>query len=95
MALPHEDDLAMSSGITDTHPDAEQVQIQLLRQAGVARRYALACSLTQMALDASRHAIRKRCPACSSQEWQLRFVALCYGEDLAERIRTQLDQRGS
>lgn len=85
----------MTPSISDTHPEAAEIQIRLLRQAGVARRFALTCSLTQSALDASRQAIRKRYAGCSSREQQIRFVALCYGEELAARIRATLEQRAS
>ncbi len=77
----------------DTHPQAEHVQIQLLRQAGTARRLALACSLTQTALELSREGLRHRYPELTERERRLKFVALCYGEDLAHRVRADLTRR--
>ena len=77
----------------DTHLQAERVQIQLLREAGTARRLALACSLTQTALELSREGIRQRYPALSERERRLKFMALCYGEDLARRLRADLIRR--
>ena len=74
----------------DTHLQAERVQIQLLREAGTARRLTLAFSLTQTALELSREGIRQQYPALSERERRLKFVALCYGEDLARRVHADL-----
>jgi len=80
----------MKTRLHDTHPEAENVQLQLLRQAGIARRIALTWSLSQTALDLSRSALRRRHPTLSERERRLLFVGLCYGEDLANRLRTDL-----
>ena len=48
------------SGICDTTPAAEQVQIALLRQAGMARRVELAADLTSFAIEAAYRARRHR-----------------------------------
>ena len=77
----------------DTHPQAEVVQIQLLRQATPARRFALMCSLSETVAALSRRAIRRANPAYSQLELDLAFVAYHYGEELAERVRPQLEQR--
>ena len=73
---------------TNTRPEAEQVQLQLLREAGMARRLALTFDLTQSALDLSDRALRRRHPDLSEQELQLLTVALHYGDDLANAVRT-------
>ena len=77
----------------DTCPQAERVQIELLRNASVARRAAIAFSLTQTVVELARQAIRRRHPGLSEQEVMLRFVALHYGPDLAEKLRADLDRR--
>ena len=77
----------------DTHPEAERVQIQLLREAGTARRLALTFSLTQTVLELSREGIRQRYPELTQRERRLKFVALCYGEDLARRVHVDLERR--
>ncbi len=83
----------MKTQSPDTHPQAERFQIQLLRQAGTARRLDLACSLTQTVIALSREGIRKRYPELSERERQVKFVALCYGEDLARRLHADLIRR--
>ncbi len=77
----------------DTHPEAERVQIQLLREAGTARRLALTFSLTQTVLELSREGIRQRYPELTQRQRRLKFVALCYGEDLARRVHADLERR--
>ncbi len=53
----------MKTQSPDTHPQAEHVQIQLLRLAGTARRLDLACSLTQTTIALSREGIRNGIPS--------------------------------
>jgi len=77
----------------DTSPEAERVQIELLRQAGPARRFALARSLSQTTMQLARGAIRRRYPEASEEEVGLIFVALHYGPELAEQVRTHLARR--
>lgn len=77
----------------DTHPTAEEVQLQLLRQATPAKRFAIMCSLSQTVAALSRRAIQRANPAYSQQELDLAFVSYYYGEALAGRVRLYLEQR--
>lgn len=83
----------MSTQSVDTHPKAEQVQISLLRQATVAKRLAVMCSLSQITIQLSRRAIRRANPTYSQLEVKLAFVAYHYGEELARRLRHYLEQK--
>jgi len=78
---------------SDTHPEAERVQIGLLRQASTAQRFALARSLTATAVSLSRRAIARANPDFSPQEVDLKFVELHYGKELASRVRRYLEGR--
>ena len=78
---------------SDTHPDAEKVQIDLLRRASTAERFALACSLTATAVSLSRRAIARANPDLGPQEVDLKFVELHYGKELASRVRRYLEDR--
>ena len=80
----------MGSLLNDTHPDAERVQIALLRQAGACRRLSLTFSLSQQALDLSREAVRRRFPDLTEQEQRLELLALLYGAPLAQQVRAAL-----
>ena len=46
----------------DTHPQAEEVQLQLLRQATPAKRFVFMCSLSQTVAALFRRAIRRANP---------------------------------
>ncbi len=80
---------------SDTQPAAEKVQIELLRRAGVARRFALAASLTETAIGLCRRSLRRRHPGASEAEIALLFVSLNYGDDLAHRLREYLARQTS
>jgi hypothetical protein len=80
----------MQSGISDTNPEAEQVQIALLRQAGMARRVELAAELTSFAIEGAYTALRCRYPEASALEIDLLFVEQQYGLALADRLRAAL-----
>ena len=82
----------MPRTLSDTHPDALAVQIQLLRDATVARRIGMMRSLTQMAVVNSKRAIQRANPDLSDRERDLLFVELNYGRELADRVRERLEQ---
>lgn len=79
----------------DTDPQAEQVQLRLLRSASNARRASLALSMSGWAIEMSKRAIRRAHPEATEQDVNLRFVELHYGKDLAERVRAYLARRSS
>jgi len=79
----------------DTHPTAHRVQIELLRQATPARRFALASSLTRFTVEASRRALRRRYPDEDENSIAVRWVALHYGQDLATRLAPRLDRENA
>ncbi len=79
--------------LSDTTPEAEEVQLRLLRQAGVAGRVELAFRLSTEMIRASRRAIALRHPELDEQGVKLRWVELRYGQDLADRIRRHLAAR--
>ncbi|MFL5694565.1 MAG: hypothetical protein ACJ795_22450 [Ktedonobacteraceae bacterium] len=77
----------------DTSPEAERVQIELLRKASPAERFSLVMSLSQSFIQASRQTIRELHPELSQVELDLLFVELHYGKDLADRVRADLKRR--
>jgi len=77
---------------SDTHPEAERVQVELLRQASVQTRLSLALSLSETAMSLSRRAIRRARPGISEQDVGLAFVELHYGRELAERVREYVNR---
>jgi len=79
----------------DTHPDAEQVQISLLRQASAAERISRMCSLSETVIHLSRRAIRRANPKLNEQELNLLFVEYCYGKDLSDHVRSYLNRKAA
>jgi hypothetical protein len=77
-------------GSDDGHLHADRVQVALLRQATVARRITLARSLSRTTARLARRAIRRASPDASEQDIALTFVAIHYGQDLADRLRVRL-----
>ena len=78
------------SGPSDTHPDSERAQIDLLRAAGPSRRAGLAIGLTQTVIDLSRRALRSARPELPEPEIEALWVELHYGRDIAEGLRAHL-----
>lgn len=70
----------------------EEVQIELLRKAGARRRLRLALSLSDTTIHLSRRAIQRAHPELDDTAVRLRFVALHYGETLAEAVKLYLDR---
>jgi hypothetical protein len=83
----------MRTQSADTELHAEGVQLELLRKATVARRASMAISLSETVVGLARSAIRRQNPHLSDQDVLLRFVAIHYGPDLAERLRIALARR--
>lgn len=71
---------------TDTHPSAEERQIELLRAAGESLRFAATMAMSKAAILASREALRRLHPELGEREILRLWVSLHYGEDLAKRV---------
>ena len=74
----------------DTSDAVARIQHGLLRKAGPGRRADVARSLSSTVIDLSRRALLDRMPTATPREVLLRWVALEYGGDLAERVATYL-----
>jgi hypothetical protein len=77
----------------DTSPEAERVQIGLLRRASEAQRVQLALALSDTMLQLAWRAIREAHPGASDEEVDLAFVEQCYGVEMAGRLRAYLRDR--
>jgi hypothetical protein len=80
--------------LLDTHPSALQQQVELMRDATPAQRFAAVRSLSATVASLSRRALRRSMPDASEEEIDLAFVALHYGDAVAARVRT-LQERGT
>lgn len=77
----------------DTSPEAERVQIELIRKASSTKLFGLVRSLSRSMIEASRETIRQLHPDASQEELNLLFIELYYGKDLAGRVRSYLEKR--
>jgi len=77
----------MISQSPDTTPQAEKVQVELIRESSVSKRVSRVRSLSQTTMYLSRRAIQRTNPLLSEREVDLAFVANHYGKNLAERLR--------
>ncbi len=80
----------MSTQARDTRPEAERVQIELLRKATVERRLELGLSLCQQVSEIAYAGIKRANPSASQKEIELLFVEANYGRSIANRVKTYL-----
>lgn len=80
----------MKTQSRDTHPDAERVQIELLRRATVAQRFRLVRSLSHTAMQLAWRAIERANPDASEDELRVKFITIHHGQELGERVRAYL-----
>ncbi len=73
--------------LSDTHPDALRVQIELLRRMAPEERLRAALELTATMVNLSRETIAALNPDLDSDELNLKCVELYYGTELASRLR--------
>jgi hypothetical protein len=77
----------------DTTADAECIQVELLRQAPVARRLHSAFGLSATIIGMARRSIARAQPFATARDVELRFVELHYGAELASDLRASLERR--
>ena len=85
----------MISQSPDTAPQAEKVQIELIRKSSVSGRISRVRSLSQTVMFLSRRAVHRANPFLSEREVDLAFVEHHYGKDLAKRLRLYMERERS
>jgi hypothetical protein len=83
----------MRTQSTDTSPEAERIQIELIRKAPITKRFALIEAWSGFLIEANKQGIRKNHPNSSEEEIALIFIANNYGQDLADKVRANLARR--
>jgi len=76
----------MSSYYSDTHPEIEELQIQLLRQVPPWRKLEMMTQLNASARQLARQGLRQRFPQAGESELRRRLAGLVLGEDLASKV---------
>jgi hypothetical protein len=82
--------MLFDQALNDTPDEVGQIQNDLLRQAGQARRTHLMLSLSQSMFELSWHNLQKSNPHLSEQEQKIKFVELLYGPSLAKAFQNFL-----
>lgn len=72
---------------SDTSPDVEAAQRQLIREMTPAERVMLAARLSDTVRNASRRAIRRVHPEFTDRQVEHLFIELHYGKELADGVR--------
>lgn len=83
----------MSVPFSDTDPEAERVQMALLRAAPVARRLELACGLSSLAAGLAQRALRRAHPGADEGQIAVQFARVHYGDALATALEQHLAAR--
>ena len=78
--------------IVDTSSEAEAVLVQLIRKQDPAKRLADAVSASNRVALQCKDAIIRANPEFSTQQVNLRFIELNYGQELADSVRNFLAQ---
>lgn len=76
--------------LTDTHPEAEAVRLELLRRTSPSEKFALVRALTTTVVSLCRQGIRDRHPEFSDLDVAVHFVEMNYGRELADGLRRRL-----
>ena len=77
----------MKTQSPDTSPEAERIQIELIRKMSPAKKFNLVRSMTRTMILASRENIRSLHPDLNEKDLNILFIELYYGQDLATRVR--------
>jgi hypothetical protein len=77
----------------DTSPEAERVQIELLRKASPIKKFGIVRSLSQSLIQASRRNIQQLHPDITEEELRLIFIEMHYGKEIANRMRSDVERR--
>lgn len=76
----------MSVIFTDTHPDAERVLVDMLRQTPAWRKLEMVGQLNQTVRTLALSGLRQRFPEATSLELRRRLADILLGPELAVRV---------
>lgn len=76
----------MSPMLSDTHPDAEKVQLEILRAMPSWRRFQLLNDVIMTGRELALAGLRDRFPGAGPKELRRRLATLLLGPDLATKV---------
>ncbi|NOZ62605.1 MAG: hypothetical protein GXO74_13120 [Calditrichaeota bacterium] len=82
----------MKTQSIDTHPEAEKVQIELLRKMSFSDKFYLVMKLSETAMKLSKRAIARANKDLNEEQVNLLFIEYHYGKDLADRVRKAMEE---
>ena len=85
----------MKTQSIDTNEQSEKVLISILKKESASKKLSQVFSLSRMAIQLSKRAIRRANPSLNSNEINLLFIELHYGKDLANKVKQYLDKGGN
>lgn len=71
---------------SDTHPEAERVQVEILRRMSIADRLDLVGALNRTARSVAIAGIRSRLPEATAAEIEAELMELLLGREVARRV---------
>jgi hypothetical protein len=81
------------SAIHDTSPEAESILIRLIQEKPAAARLRDAVAASNRVAQQCKEAIQRNHPDCSEEEIKLRFIAINYGQEIADKVRVYLGNK--
>jgi hypothetical protein len=84
----------MRTQSVDTHPEIEQMQIEMLRRLSPQQRLERLNTWSKATLELAWRGLQHANPEATEQELGLIFVAVHYGQPLADRLREYLRNIG-
>lgn len=85
--------MGAGGGLADTDPEAERVQLELLRAASPARRAAVACRLSDQVRHLALRALRRAYPEAGEDAIRVLFARIHFGDELADGLARDLAAR--
>ena len=76
----------MARYLSDTHPDVEKVQIEILRRMSSAQKFKLTNDLIMTGRALSTSCLRRRFPEAGPEEIRRRLATLTLGPELASKV---------
>ncbi len=76
----------MAARLSDTHPKAETVQLEILRAMPPWRKFQLASELTMTVRQLALEGLRERYPGAGPEELRRRLATLLLGPELARKV---------
>ncbi len=83
----------MRTQSSDTSPEIERVQVEMLRKAPLSKHFAIMEAWSQFITEVAKQGIRRDHPEADEQEVSLILLARLHGQPLADKVRAKLAER--